>query len=548
MKVDNVNELNDLSKLKVLVIDDSLLVQDTLKYSLRELGVSNVQCATKAYYGLNLCSKETFHVIFCAFNVKSDKDGFHLLEELKFKRYVTQTTVMIFLSTDTDESLVNSIIELEPDDFWVKPLRSKSVQQRFIETLKTKRELFNIYNAIDNQSFSKAIYFADRHLLNEQLVKLHPRILRMKGEALLSLCAFEDAEIFYVEVLKRYKYGWVYIGYVKSLLKQNRLAEIDEMLKGLINKPETRFAAHDILAQYHIDAKNYADAYEEIQHATSLSPRNIERNKKSWDLARLNHDHQGQYIATQNIAHYAKNSIHDSPELLLNVIRAGIDLASTVSDDSAVNLLKKTDLYIQQLEKTSDFKDLFQEQLLVVKARLYNVRGNSDKAKKIIDNHISLQVTAVLEDGLDKVKVLHELSMREEAIAMLKQITQNISGDTLNGQVLKEYFEQETQERKTIHFTSKQLSEMADQFIEKKKYLPALDKMRQAIALTPSSIKLTIRSFEILTCIKHNDEMTPSHEQFAQETIEKLENLELPDKADQIFEKLKLDWLPDSCN
>lgn len=548
MKADNVSELNDLSRLKVLVIDDSQLVQDTLKYSLRELGISNVRCATKAYYGLNLCSQETFHVIFCAFNVKSDKDGFHLLEELKFKQYVTKTTVLIFLSTDTDESLVNSIIELEPDDFWVKPLRPKSVQSRFVETLKTKQELFNIYKAIDNKAFSKAIYFADRHLTNVRLIHLHPRILRMKGESLLSLCAFEDAETFYLDVLKLYKYGWVYLGYVKSLLKQNRIDEIREMLKGLINKAETRFAAHDLLAQYHIDTKDYASAYEEIQHATSLSPRNIERNRKSCDLARLNHDHQGQYIATKNIAHYAKNSIHDSPELLLNLIRSSIDLASTVSGDSSVNLLKQTDLYIQQLEQKSDVEELFHEQILVVKARLHNVRGNSARAKKIVENHIGLQVTAVLEDGLDKVKVLHELSMREEAMAMLEQIKMNISDDTLNGQVIKEYFEQESEERKTIHFTSKELNEMAEQFLEKKKYLSALDKIRQAIALSPSSTKFIIHLFKILICLKHSDELAPSHELLAQETIEQLESSELGAKAEQLFQQMKLEWSQGSSN
>jgi hypothetical protein len=121
--------------------------------------------------------------------------------------------------------LVNSIIELEPDDFWVKPLRNKLIKDIFIKTLRTKRKLVNIYKAIDIKSFSKAIYFADRHLRNESLIHFHPRTLRMKRVALLSLLAFEDAEKFYLEALKCYKFGWVYLGYVKSLLKQNRIEE-----------------------------------------------------------------------------------------------------------------------------------------------------------------------------------------------------------------------------------------------------------------------------------------------------------------------------------
>ena len=138
------NTLAQLDKLNVLIIDDNLLVHSVLKESLFALGI-------------------------CAFNVKSDKDGFHLLEELKFKGHVTKTTVLIFLSTETNESLVNSIIELQPDDFWTKPLAVKKVRTRLISTLKIKQVLFNINSAIDKKAYAKAIYFADRHLQNEKL-------------------------------------------------------------------------------------------------------------------------------------------------------------------------------------------------------------------------------------------------------------------------------------------------------------------------------------------------------------------------------------------
>jgi len=124
------NTLAQLDKLNVLIIDDNLLVHNTLKESLYALGIKEIRCAENAYYGLRLCDEMHFHVVICAFNVKSDKDGFHLLEELKFKGHVTKTTVLIFLSSETDESLVNSIIELQPDDFWTKPLAINKVQTR----------------------------------------------------------------------------------------------------------------------------------------------------------------------------------------------------------------------------------------------------------------------------------------------------------------------------------------------------------------------------------------------------------------------------------
>ena len=536
------NTLAQLDQLNVLIIDDNLLVHSILKESLFALGIKEVRCAQNAYYGLRLCDEMYFHIIICAFNVKSDKDGFHLLEELKFKGHVTKTTVLIFLSTETNESLVNSIIELQPDDFWTKPLAIKKVRSRFIAILKVKQVLFNINNAIDKKSYAKALYFADRHLKNEKLAFYHPNINRIIGESYLALREFAEAENFYFQLLKQYKYSWVYLGYAKALLKQGRLEEISDMLKTLIDKPETRFGAHDMMAQYFIEQEDYEQAYEEIKKAMALAPRNIERNKKSWDLARLTHDHKGQYVATKNIAQQAKNSIHDSPELLLNIIRSSIDLACATPDESANDLLQQTDRYIRQFEHDLHDANLFKQQLIVVKARLHNVRNERDKATKLVENHMSLQPTNVVEDNLDRVKVLHELGMREDAIDLLAAINKQIAGDSLNSQVVRRYIAQETQQREEIHFTAKELNSMAVEHFQKNRLLPALDAIKQALTLSPNNTKLLFSELKILIKIKQEEQGTSEHEEATEKIIAELDTANLEGKSRATFEDLLLKW------
>ena len=536
------NTLAQLDQLNVLIIDDNLLVHSILKESLFALGIKEVRCAQNAYYGLRLCDEMHFHIVICAFNVKSDKDGFHLLEELKFKGHVTKTTVLIFLSTETNESLVNSIIELQPDDFWTKPLAIKKVRSRFIAILKVKQVLFNINNAIDKKSYAKALYFAERHLKNEKLAFYHPNINRIIGESYLALREFAEAEKFYFQLFKQYKYSWVYLGYAKALLKQGRLEEISDMLKTLIDKPETRFGAHDMMAQYFIEQEDYEQAYEEIKKAMALAPRNIERNKKSWDLARLTHDHKGQYVATKNIAQQAKNSIHDSPELLLNVIRSSIDLACATPDESANDLLQKTDRYIRQFEHDLHDANLFKQQLIVVKARLHNVRNERDKATKLVENHMSLQPTSVVEDNLDRVKVLHELGMREDAIDLLAAINKQIAGDSLNSQVVRRYIAQETQQREEIHFTAKELNSMAVEHFQKNRLLPALDAIKQALTLSPNNTKLLFSELKILIKIKQEEQGTSEHEEATEKIIAELHAANLEGKSRATFEDLLLKW------
>lgn len=536
------NTLAQLDQLNVLIIDDNLLVHSILKESLFALGIKEVRCAQNAYYGLRLCDEMFFHIVICAFNVKSDKDGFHLLEELKFKGHVTKTTILIFLSTETNESLVNSIIELQPDDFWTKPLAIKKVRSRFIALLKVKQVLFNINNAIDKKSYSKALYFADRHLQNEKLAFYHPNINRIKGESYLALREFEEAEKFYFQLFKQYKYSWVYLGYAKALLKQGRLEEISDMLQTLIDKPDTRFGAHDMMAQYFIEQEDYEQAYEEIKKAMALAPRNIERNKKSWDLARLTHDHKGQYVATKNIAQQAKNSIHDSPELLLNVIRASIDLACATPDESTNELLQQTERYIRQFEHDLHDANHFKQQLIVVKARLHNVRNEREKATKLVDNHMSLMPTSIVEDNLDRVKVLHELGMREDAIDLLAAINNQIAGDSLNSQVVRRYIAQESEQREEIHFTAKELNSMAVEHFQKNRLLPALEAIKQALKLSPKNIKLLFSQLKIMIKITQEDQDTEELREGAEKIIAELQHHKLEGKSLVTFEDLMLKW------
>lgn len=522
-----LQELTASDKLNVLIIDDQVLVQNVIKASLFELGIANVKCAENAYYALRLCEQTTFHVVICAFNVKSDKDGFHLLEELKFKRYVTKCTVLIFLSAETSEHLVNSIVELQPDDFWVKPLSSKHVQNRLPVTLEIKRTLFNVYQAIDGQDYSKAIYFAERHLLNTGLSKYHMQMKRLKGECLLHLREFADAAVYYNNLLQTHKISWVYLGYIKALLEQDKLADIQALLQQLTDKTDTRFATYDMLAHYYIGKQDFQQAYTEIKKASQLAPRNIERNKRLLDLARLNHDHAGQYQATIAMAKYARNSIHDSPLLRLNVVRSGIDYATTLDKADAVKVLNQAEILLTELEKQLPLATQLKEQFLVVRARLHTAREERTKAESIVDNHLSLRPTTSVEDNLDKVKALHELGRREEAVSLLDAIKRQISGTGLTNQVVGKYIEQEAAERTAVHFTPQQLNRMAVEFFKRNKFHAALNSLEQAFSLTPNNMNVALNILKVLVALRSQEPLDEGNKAFAKSVCTQLQHAEL---------------------
>ena len=530
-----LEELASYDNLNVLIIDDQILVQNVIKSALFDLGIENVKCAENAYYALRLCEQTVFHVVICAFNVKSDKDGFHLLEELKFKRFVTKCTVLVFLSAETSEDLVNSIVELQPDDFWVKPLSSKHVQNRLPVVLEIKRTLFNVYNAIDRQDYSKAIYYAERHLLTPALTKYHLQMKRLKGECLLQLREFADAAVFYDDLLRTHKVSWVYLGYIKALLQQDKIDEIKEILQSLTDKTETRFATYDILANYYISKQDYEQAYEEIKKATRLAPRNIERNKRLLDLARLNHDHIGQYQATVAMAKYARNSIHDSPLLRLNVVRAGIDYATTLDKADAVKVLAQSEQLLTDLEKQAPLAAQLKDQLLVAKTRLLTAKEERQKAEAIVDNHITLRPNTSVEDNLDKVKALHELGRREDAVSLLDAIKRQISGSGLANQVVSKYIEQEAAERSAVHFTPQQLNRMAVEFFKREKFHAALNSLEQAFSLTPKNMGVALNILKVLIAINQREPLDEGQQALARRLLQQLTVETLSDEQQEKF-------------
>ena len=532
-------------EVSVLIIDGQSLVQDSIKTAFNDVGITNVKNAQNAFYALRLCDQQAFNMIMIAFDVSSDKDGFHLYEELKVKGHINKETSVVFLSAETSPELVNCIIELQPDDFWVKPLDRAKVETRLRYLFKIRNKLHKLLYCLDHQDYAAAIYHAERQLLDPSMKDLAPRIKRIIGDCYINLHEFKEAENYYVKLQQDYKYGWISIGLARSLLKQNKKDDADLLIDEMLERDDTRFAAYDLLAQYHIEHEQYEEAYEQMKEASRLAPRNINRNKKLWDLARLNHDKMGQYQATQNMAKYAKNSIHDSPELRLNVIRSGIDLATSLNPDEAVPFLQRADRDIEVLQSHRGTMAIGSEQIAVLKARMMCVRNDKKGAEKIMEEDVSLRDNASLEDNLDKMKAFHELGQKEKSLAILDRLGKQIAGDTFSSHVVNEYLKQESIERREISFTAKELKEMAAVNYKENRLGPAFQNLKQALKLSPQNKQVAMSLLKVLAQITKSDRLNPEQHQETLKAISLLNTVKLTpsqeSKRDVYIEQIGID-------
>lgn len=531
--------------LRVLVIDNQGLVHDVVASALHAIGIKHVVSAFNAFHAIRLCEEKRFDFVLLAFNVSHDKDGFHLFEELKHLNHISDTTTVIFLSAETSPELVNCIVELQPDDFWVKPLTPSSIESRLNYLLQIRYKLHKMLHCMKVGDYSTAMYYAERQLKDMSLSDYHPRIRRLIGECLLQLRDYETSENYYRELLQTMDHAWVHIGLARSLLRQDELEEAQLLVEDLLLRPDTRFLTYDLLAQYFIEKEQFELAYEQMKQASKLAPRNIERNKRLWDLARLNHDKVGQLSAVQNMAKFAKNSIHDSPELSLNVIRSTIDLATSLGAGEGDRYIQRAQNDLEEISQQKGVQTQLGDQIDVIKARMLCLRNQKKSAEEIM-NASSVHTTGQsMEDNLDKMKAFHELGMREQCISILEKLKTQIEGDTFSSQVVDEYLKQESIERTEILFTTKELKNMATVHYKENRLQPAYNNLRQALTISPKDKQIALSLMKVLLQLHSTQPLNDEQLEVVTLAARMLTNEKLSssqaEKRDQYIDKLGLE-------
>jgi DNA-binding response OmpR family regulator len=534
------------NKTKVLIIDDQPLAQSYMKQSLESIGFRDLICAERAQTALRLCQSSKFDLILCSFNLGRDKDGYHLYEELKNKKLVKRTTGFIFISAETSPALVHSVIELQPDDFLAKPFSQKELSTRIEKLLNRKTTLAQIYDFIDVENYSKALKVIKAQLASTKVSNYTPILLRLKGELLLKLNQFAEAKEFFKSVLGIQKFTWAKIGLVESLIANSEFKFAQNLLESMLERPETRLVSYDLLSKLELQLKNYQNAQDYLVGATQMAPRNINRQHKLVNVARLNHDYENNYTANRNILKFAKNSIHDHPNIYLNVARAGVDYALTTDQTELVTRLTR-----QSSECLNELKTQFpdadtQEQLDILHARIHYLKDEREKALALI-NQLDNDDDPIrsIDDALDKAKALHELGFHHKSGVLFDKINQHCLNYRVEDTTLLAYISQEKQERDEIKHGPRELNNNAVAQYQKGQFSKAIETFSQAFRVMPKNASIALNLLQsMLNASKSGESLNSSLIDKCKKTIE---SEKLDDEQQQRFNKLK-EQLPSNFN
>ncbi|MBB1377616.1 response regulator [Pseudoalteromonas sp. SR43-2] len=487
------------SKAKILIVEEQPLAQSYMKQSLERLGFRQLRFADHANSAKEQCLSEEFDLIVCSFNLNKHQDGYQLYEELRVKLLIKSSTGFIFISAETSGSLVHSVLELQPDDFLVKPFTVQELKTRIERILKRKHDLQTVYSLIDDGNDSKAIKFIDT-ALDKKNNNYSPILLRLKGDALLRLKRAQDAKDFFKSVLDIQKFAWAKVGLVEALIANNEHILAQRMLKTMLERQETRLVALDLLGRLEIKLNQFELAQSFLSQAADIAPRNITRQKSLSNVSLINHDYEKSYLTQKDIASFAKHSIHDHPDVYLNAARAGIDFALTTDQtDQIQRISRQTNQYINDLKKQFP-NNANQAQIDVLNARLHYLKDEHQKAKKLIeqldddDTHIRS-----VDGALDKAKAFHELGFHQKAQTLFTQIISHCERHpAVSDTTYLRYIQQQQSERRDIKMGPKELNNHAVNQFNKGQLNTALEAFTQAFRVMPRNQSIALNLLQCL--------------------------------------------------
>lgn len=112
-----------MAKLKIGIIEDELVIAETIRETLLDLGYDVTEAAINYSQGLELVEKENPDLLLMDIVLSGHKDGIDLAREIRKLYHLP----IIFLTSNADETTINRAKEVQPEGYLVKPFNRQDL-------------------------------------------------------------------------------------------------------------------------------------------------------------------------------------------------------------------------------------------------------------------------------------------------------------------------------------------------------------------------------------------------------------------------------------
>lgn len=393
---------------QVLVVEDSAPVRSAIKIMLQQMGFESIHLSRDANDALSRCHDIPFDFILCDFNLGDGKDGYQLFETLKQQALMPPLCCFIIISAESQRQLVHGIIELQPDDYILKPFTFPILNERIIRAVKLKIALRKVYLNLFEDNYTAAIKECD------SVVSLKPEFafqaLRIKGELLLNTEQYQVAEKFYKAVLADKPLPWARLGAAIAAFYLERWDDTELQLADLTQFDITKVEALDWLSHLLVKYGRYETAQQTLYQAVLLSPQNIKRQRTLSNLNVIIGDKEAAARINAKLVAAARYSVEESAENHLNHARSLIDVAYNKNPLERTVLLQNASQILDSVSKRYT-ENSWLKAINVVRSRILAAKGQLIEARKpLLENGVADKAEKMTIDScMDGAKAYFEL-------------------------------------------------------------------------------------------------------------------------------------------
>ena len=242
-----------------LVIDDYPDMRGSIRRMLDNFGVIQCDTASNGEEAILKCEENEYDIILADYNLGDAKNGQQVLEELRFKNLLKNTTIYMMITAETTKDMVFGALEYQPDDYLTKPFTQGVLQKRLDRMVLEKETLFPINDAMDRLDFDRAIELCQQRI--DMHDKYEQRCYRLMSSCFYKKHKFAQAKKVYEEVLEEREVEWAAIGLGKSMIALNELDDAEAVFNKLSDNGSLCLEVYDCLA----DIKTRQGDVEEAQ-------------------------------------------------------------------------------------------------------------------------------------------------------------------------------------------------------------------------------------------------------------------------------------------
>lgn len=464
----------------VLVVDDQRPFQLMMKGILYSLGYRLLDFAYSGEQALQRCQQQQYQIVFIDYNLGSGKNGRQLLEDLHQFELLAPDSICMLVTGENTVPMVISAVELEPDDYLIKPFSQSVLRSRLQRIQQKKQQLLPLYQAMADKNWLQVRQQA------QQLAGRYPRhqsYLRRTGvQALLHLGLFDEAEQWLQQLLQDRRPAWAMLQHARIAMERGQHQSCQSLCQEALSQNRYLVEAYDLQSESLARTGNYEEAQQLIKTALEISPYQLQRLQNFFQLSLSCQAFTDMLLATRQMYELTKRAGQNDPKHLLNYVRSLLNAISQSEEASQRNRLQQESILLLHRAKRDEHLlrkinyELF-EQLCM--ARLESVDGRIQQAWKSCQQ-LSAQLDPDDPVCIDLVMLLNQLGEFEEAQTLASQLPPQ-SGDEVLQSLLRQQAEQLAPKQQSF----KALSRLGHDSYQQQDYLAAVQAYEQALQLAP---------------------------------------------------------------